>query len=205
MKLTERRRRALSLLEEKEGGSEPLPIDYVIDDECRRVLNLPARPPFSEPFTGWMVGGKKNTNEPIKTSDEGIELIKRWEGLRTTAYLCPANVWTVGYGHTRLARKGMTITHERAEELLKQDLVRFEDAVEKFVSVPITQNQFDALVSFTFNVGINAFKSSTLLRKLNRGNYEGASKEFHRWVHGGGKRLRGLVRRRDEESRLFNE
>ena len=95
--MEDKRIKALKLLAKHNDGTDYLPIDYVIDDECRRVLNLPARPPFSKPYTGWMVGGKKNTNEPIKISDAGIELIKRWEGLR------------IGRTHLNREKKGVRI------------------------------------------------------------------------------------------------
>ena len=138
-----------------------------------------------------------------KTSQMGIDLIKCWEGLRTNAYLCPAKVWTIGYGHTRTAKPGMMISHNKAEELLLEDVRKYEAAVNSFCSVPITQNQFDALVSFTFNVGIAAFSQSTLLKLLNQGKYKSAALQFDRWVYAGSKKLPGLVLRREAEKQLF--
>ena len=115
-----------------------------------------------------------------KTATKGIDLIKEFEGCRLTAYKCPAGVWTIGFGHTgtvdgKLIGKGMTITAAKATELLKKDLAEFEAAVNGCVTVPITQNMFDALVSFSFNVGAGALRRSTLLRKLNAKDYEGAA------------------------------
>jgi len=141
--------------------------------------------------------------KPTRTSQTGINLIKEFEGFRNNAYQDSVGVWTIGYGHTLTARSGMRISRAEGERLLRQDLVRFERAVRDRVIVPITQNQFDALVSFAFNVGVGAFSKSTLLRLLNRGDYTGAKNEFKRWVHAGGRRLQGLVRRRDREATLF--
>ena len=143
-----------------------------------------------------------------KTATRGIELIKEFEGLRLTAYKCPAGVWTIGYGHTgmvdgKLISSGMTITAAKATELLKKDLASFEAAVNGCVTVPITQNMFDALVSFSFNVGSGALRRSALLRKLNAKDYKGAANEFPLWNKAGGKVLNGLVRRRKAEKELF--
>lgn len=137
------------------------------------------------------------------TSAKGIELIKRFEGCKTSAYICPAGVWTIGYGHTKTAKPGLTITTAQAEALLKRDLVVFESIVNTRVTAPINQNQFDALVSFTYNVGSTAFTRSTLLRKLNAKDYKGAAFEFGRWVYAGKKKLLGLERRREAEKALF--
>lgn len=141
----------------------------------------------------------------MKTSNTGIQMIKDFEGCKTTAYKCASNVWTIGYGHTGNVEEGQVITHLEADRLLRQDLNRFEDIVSTLVKVPINQNQFDALVSFTFNVGINALKNSTLLRLLNSKNYYGASCEFLKWNKGnGGVTLPGLTRRRTQEAKLFS-
>jgi lysozyme len=137
------------------------------------------------------------------TSSRGIELIKAWEGWRSNAYLCPAHKWTIGYGHTRTAKPGMAITIADGEKLLKEDLKVYENAVNQLVKVPLGQYQFDALVSFTYNVGRGALSQSTLLRILNQGNYTEAAKQFSRWVYGGGIKLPGLIKRRDAEQKLF--
>lgn len=143
-----------------------------------------------------------------KTSTKGIELIKSFEGLSLTAYKCPAGVWTIGFGHTgtvdgKLIASGMKITEAKATELLKKDLAEFEAAVNGCVKAPITQNMFDALVSFAFNVGAGALRRSTLLQKLNKSDYDGAADEFPKWNKAGGVVLNGLVRRRLAERKLF--
>lgn len=138
-----------------------------------------------------------------RVSPEGIALIKQWEGLRLRAYQCSAGVWTIGYGHTGNVRAGMEITEEGADALLVSDIAKFERAVAQAVEVPLTQHQFDALVSFAFNVGVGAFKGSTLLRKLNTVQYDAVPAELMRWVHAGGKRVQGLVNRRAAEAGLW--
>jgi len=145
------------------------------------------------------------SEKPIRASKKGIDLIKTFEGFRNNAYQDSAGIWTIGYGHTLTARQGMTITRTQGEELLRQDLKRFEKAVRDRVTVPLTQNQFDALVSLAFNIGVGAFTGSTLLKRLNQGDYPGAANEFKRWVHAGGRRLKGLVNRREKEELLFSK
>ena len=139
----------------------------------------------------------------MRISKEGIALIECWEGLRLRAYRCPAGVWTIGYGHTKTAKAGMVITIRQAEELLLKDVRGFEEAVRDLVIVSLTQNQFDALVSFTFNVGVEAFRKSTMLRLLNERKYKEAGYQFERWVRAGNKILPGLVARREAEKALF--
>ncbi|MFC4728813.1 lysozyme [Coralloluteibacterium thermophilus] len=144
------------------------------------------------------------------TSDAGVALIKRHEGWRPRVYNDPAGYATVGYGHL-IAKRPATaeelarapLTEAEGNLLLREDLTQAEWAVTDLVKVPLTQNQFDALVSFVFNVGRGNFQGSTLLRKLNAGDYAGAANEFGRWVYAGGKVLSGLVRRREDERRLF--
>jgi lysozyme len=133
----------------------------------------------------------------------GLELIKSSEGCVLQTYDDGVGVPTIGYGHTVGVIWGQTITQEQAEELLKQDLNYFEKEVTRLVTVLLTDNQFSALVSFNFNVGTGAFAESTLLRFLNQGDYIGASKQFGRWVNGGGKEMAGLVFRRSLERELF--
>ena len=120
-----------------------------------------------------------------------------------TSYRCPAGVWTIGYGHTQGVKPDMVISQLQAERFLRQDLKRFEDAVTSLVKVPVTPNQFSALVSFAYNVGAGALYDSTLLRKLNQKDYKGAANEFLRWNKAGGKVLPGLTRRRLAEKDLF--
>lgn len=139
----------------------------------------------------------------MKTGDKGLELIKEFEGLRLEAYLCPAKVWTIGYGHTGGIKAGDVITREQADAYLRQDLSDEEQAITKYVRVALNQNQFDALASFTFNLGAGNLSNSTLLKKLNAGDYAGAAEEFLRWDHSGGQQLAGLTRRREAERLLF--
>ncbi len=139
-----------------------------------------------------------------------IDLIKKHEALRLKAYLPTAHdVWTIGYGHTHTAKRGMVITKARAEQLLRIDLTWVRNVIAKEVKVPLSQPQYDALASFIFNLGGANFKSSTLLRKLNASDYRGAADQFLRWdkqrQNGRMVRLRGLTRRRQEERELFLE
>ncbi|MDD1497600.1 lysozyme [Agrobacterium sp. CNPSo 3708] len=136
-----------------------------------------------------------------------IDLIKSFEGLKLTAYLCPANVPTIGYGTTKgLTRADVgkkTITEAEATRLLLEDVARFEKAVDKLVKVKLTENQRGALVSFTYNLGEGNFGSSTLLKKVNAGDFKAAQAEFARWDKAGGRVLAGLTRRRAAETKLF--
>lgn len=141
-------------------------------------------------------------------STVGIELIKEFEGCYLEAYRCPAGVWTIGYGTTepingKPITAGMTITQQQADELLLQNLKIYEKAVNENVKVPLSQNQYDALVSFTYNVGCGALSTSTLLKMLNNNDYLGAADQFLRWDKAGGKVLAGLTRRRKRERELF--
>lgn len=136
---------------------------------------------------------------------EGLDLIKRFEGCKLKAYRCSANVLTIGWGSTGPhVKEGMTITQDQADELLRSDLRRFEDYVAKECA-PATDNQYSALVSFCFNVGEGALKSSTLRRMHLEGKYEAAADQFARWNKGGGKVLPGLVRRRQAEADLYRK
>ena len=144
----------------------------------------------------------------MQTSDKGIALIKQFEGCKLTAYQDSVGVWTIGYGWTQPVdgkpiRAGMTIKLEAVERLLKTGLVSYENDVSRLVKVDLTQRQFDALVSFTYNLGARSLSTSTLLRKLNAGDYAGAADEFLRWNKAGGKVLNGLTRRREAERALF--
>lgn len=147
----------------------------------------------------------------MRTSNAGIALIKGHEGLRLDAYPDAGYGWaraTIGYGHTSQAgppnvTRGMRITEAEATEILRRDLARFEGYVNSSVHVPLTQPQFDALVSFTFNLGPGNLRESTLLRKLNALDYKGAADEFLRWNKSNGKTLRGLTKRREAERALF--
>ena len=142
----------------------------------------------------------------MKTSEKGLQLIAGFEGLRLAAYPDPGTggePWTIGYGHTDGVRPGDRCTEAQAMGWLQDDVRFAEAAVARNVTVALEQNQFDALVSFTFNLGAGAFAQSTLLRLLNRGDYAGAAGQFGRWVHVGAAVLHGLVRRRAAERALF--
>jgi lysozyme len=139
----------------------------------------------------------------MSISPAGIALIQAHEGLRLSAYRDPVGIWTIGYGSTTGVHAGMKITRDQAILRLYHDVDNAEAAINGRVTVPLTQPQFDALVSFVFNVGAGAFRKSTLLKKLNAGDYAGATAEFPRWVKGGGKTLPGLVVRRAAEMLLF--
>ena len=145
----------------------------------------------------------------MKTSANGINLICGFEGLELKAYDDGVGVWTIGYGTTIVngikVKKGDTCTIEQAKSYMVQDLKKFESAVDTSVKVTITQNQFDALVSLAYNIGTGAFKSSTLLKKLNAKDFKGAAAQFDRWNRAGGKVMQGLVNRRAKERKLFEK
>ncbi|MBW4660934.1 MAG: lysozyme [Drouetiella hepatica Uher 2000/2452] len=134
----------------------------------------------------------------------GLELIKSFEGCVLDAYQDVVGVWTIGYGSTGAhVYPGQSITQEQAEALLKKDLERFEAAIGWMVTAPINGNQRDSLISFAFNLGEGALQGSTLLWRLNQGDYAGAADQFPRWANAGGEQLAGLVRRRKAERSLF--
>ncbi|MBX9297603.1 lysozyme [Chromobacterium vaccinii] len=140
----------------------------------------------------------------MKTNTAGINLIKQFEGVRLQAYQDAVGVWTIGYGHTGPEVKaGIRISQQQAEQLLATDLEKFETGVGKAVTVPLNANQFSALVSFSYNLGLGNLQSSTLLRLLNKGDYTGAAGQFPLWNKAGGNVLPGLSRRRLAEQTLF--
>ena len=139
----------------------------------------------------------------MKTSEEGKALIKKFEGCELKAYLCPAQVWTIGYGHTASVKEGDVCTQEDADRMLAEDLEEFEGYVREAVTVPLEQNEFDALVAWTYNLGPGNLRSSTMLKKLNDSKFEDVPSEMRRWNKSGGKVLDGLVRRREAEALLF--
>lgn len=139
----------------------------------------------------------------MKISLEGLSLIKKFEGCKLIAYKCSAGVWTIGYGHTTGVKEGDVCTQEEAEKLLRGDIFKFEEYVQDSVKVDLDQSQFDALVAWTFNLGPGNLRSSTMLKKLNNGEYESVPFEMRRWNKAGGKTLDGLIRRRQAESLLF--
>ncbi len=157
----------------------------------------------------------------MKVSDKAVSMIKHHEGVRQKPYRCPANLWTIGVGHVlypEQARLKMdermlvplrpednrTFSMEEVDAILKSDLARFERGVEQYCPVKLTQGQFDALVSFSFNVGLGTLQRSTLRQKINREDFEGASAEFLKYIMAGGKILKGLQNRRNDERALFN-
>lgn len=146
----------------------------------------------------------------METNRAALDLIKHFEGMVKKWYRDPVGVWTIGYGHTDSAGHprwrddpGLTLTDRDAEIILQRDLEQYENAVRSSVHVPLNENQFGALVGFTYNLGPGNLRSSTLLKKLNAGDYAGAADEFPRWNKAGGKVLSGLVRRRAAERELF--
>lgn len=143
----------------------------------------------------------------MNISDAGLNLIRAHEGLRLDAYPDPAtggDPWTIGYGHTGPdVSPGLTITEDRAAELLRQDCAASERCIARHVQVPLTQGQFDALCSFIFNIGCEAFHNSTMLRLINDGRFEDAARQFGHWVHAAGKVMPGLVTRRAAEREVF--
>jgi lysozyme len=157
-----------------------------------------------EQFTEiWRTPKPEPVSQHRQINRDGLELIKSSEGCILHTYDDGVGVPTIGYGHTEGVTWGQTITQTQAEELLKQDLNYFEQDVSSLLTVPVTDNQFAALVSLCYNIGTGAFAESTLLRFLNQGDYSGAAEQFGRWVNGGGKEMAGLIFRRSLERELF--
>ncbi len=139
----------------------------------------------------------------MKTSIEGLALIKKFEGLELEAYKCAAGVWTIGYGHTKDVQPGDVISESHADHMLEVELEEFEAYINNNVTAALSQNQFDALVSWVYNLGPANLKASTMLKVLNSGDYEGVPAQIKRWNKAGGKVLEGLIRRREAEALLF--
>jgi len=139
----------------------------------------------------------------MKISVEGLSLIKKFEGLELNAYQCAAGVWTIGYGHTKGVFEGQKITKAEADEMLVLEMEEYEKAVNDAVTISIDQCMFDALVSWTYNLGPSNLNASTMLKVLNSGNYDGVPEQIKRWNKAGGKVLEGLIRRRNAEALLF--
>lgn len=146
----------------------------------------------------------------MRISQKGIELIKRFEGFASSPYLCSAGVPTIGYGSTyyedgtKVKLSDSSISEEKAESLFKKVVNHYELAVDSIVRNDITQNQFDALVSFAYNVGVTNFKNSTLIKKVNANpNDPDITKQFMRWIRAGGKVIKGLINRRRVEAQLY--
>ena len=139
----------------------------------------------------------------MKISVEGLSLIKKFEGLELKAYQCAAGVWTIGYGHTKGVFEGQTIKKAEADEMLVVEMEEYEKAVNDAVTISIDQCMFDALVSWTYNLGPSNLNASTMLKVLNSGDYDGVPEQIKRWNKAGGKVLEGLIRRREAEALLF--
>jgi len=140
----------------------------------------------------------------MKISAEGLALIRRFEGFVPVPYLCPAGYWTVGYGHVIAPGEVFgRVSEAEAEQMLAQDVTAAEHAVSRLISVGLTPSQFDALVSFTFNVGAAALERSTLRRRVNGGWHAEVPGQLLRWIYAGGRVMPGLVRRREAEGRLY--
>lgn len=145
----------------------------------------------------------------MKTSEKGLQFIRREEGERLTAYADVIGVWTIGVGHTgtvdgKPVAKGMVISTDKSRELLSADLSKFESAISRLVKVPLKQYEFDALVSLVFNIGETNFARSTLLKKLNANDFKGAAEQFLVWKNAGGRPVQGLLNRRKREKDMFN-
>ena len=145
----------------------------------------------------------------MKTSEKGLQFIRREEGERLTAYADIIGVWTIGVGHTgavdgKPVAKGMVISADKSRELWSADLLKFESAIARLVKVPLKQYEFDALVSLVFNIGETNFARSTLLKKLNTNDFKGAAEQFLAWKNAGGRPVQGLLNRRKREKDMFN-
>lgn len=138
-----------------------------------------------------------------KINLDGFKLITEFEGCRLKAYKDSVGIWTIGHGHTHGVYEGQEITQEQADLLLDTDLTKFEDGVCALLRAPVNDNQFAAIVSFAFNLGLNNLGRSTLMRYVNNSRFEMAADEFHKWAMAGGQQVDGLVRRRDAERSLF--
>lgn len=169
------------------------------DDVARLIARLDRR---AEIVYG-DIRPRERARRVVKISDAGISAIKQFEGTKLKAYQDSVGVWTIGCGHTKGVRKGDVITEGQCEVLLRQDLQWVEEVISQAVTVPLTQGQYDALCSFIFNVGGGAFKKSTMRKKLNAKDYDGAALEFPRWNKAGGKALKGLTTRRLAEQKMF--
>lgn len=141
----------------------------------------------------------------MKTSEKIKSMIKKWEGCRLKAYRCPAGVWTIGYGHTQGVTAGMVITQAQADAMFEEEIEKFEKQVRPLIAgVELNQNQYDALVSLAYNIGVGALGRSTLLKKVKANpNDPSIRASFNQWIRGGGKILQGLVNRRKAEANHY--
>lgn len=144
----------------------------------------------------------------MKVTQAGLDLIKQYEGWRERAYRDPVGIWTIGYGHTTMAGPpkvvpGLKITKQEGEEILARDVEKFAEGVRKLIKTKVSDEQFSALVSFAYNVGLGAFEGSSVLRYVNQGNFIGVPGRLALWTKAGGKTLPGLVKRRAAEGNMF--
>lgn len=141
----------------------------------------------------------------MRISDRGLDIIKEFEGFRARAYMCPAGVWTIGYGHTRGVKAGDVVNEQQATELLRNDVKEAEEAINGLVKVELSQWQFDALVSLVYNIGSGNFYNSTIRRLLNEGcdDEDRLRHAWCMWKRAGSRTLSGLIRRREKEFKLF--
>ena len=139
----------------------------------------------------------------MNISKEGLALIKHFEGCELKAYRCPANVLTIGYGHTKNVTEDMEITQQEANDMLDEELIEYCEYIDKMVKVSLNQNQFDALVAWIYNLGPTNFRNSTLLTVLNQERYSDVPEQIKRWNKADGKILDGLIKRREAEALLF--
>jgi lysozyme len=186
---------AVPVVTERVAARKPLS-DFLAKRTVARLMTSAATPPL--------------VNQGKHLSERGIDLIKAFEGClkkrpdgTLEAYRCPANVWTIGWGCTEGVREGMVITRDEATAMLARELGHFEIVVGRLVTTPLTQGEFDAVVSLVYNIGEGALRKSTLLKELNAGNLSVVPNQFLRWTRGGGRVLNGLVRRRKAEAALF--
>lgn len=177
------------------GLGEPIPAAEETDEE-------PAETDESAPSEAPASSGSVAENADLRINDSGLQIIKESEGLRLEAYNLGGQ-WLIGYGHSRTARAGMTITEAEAERLLREDVRASEDAVRSMVEVPVNRNQFSAMVSLAYNLGSGGFSRTTVLERINRGDYQGAADGFLNHNKAGGKVIEHLTHRREKERELF--
>jgi len=139
----------------------------------------------------------------MQISEEGLALIKKFEGCELKAYRCPANVLTIGYGHIKGVKEGDQITKEEANYMLQKEMIEYEGYVNDMVDVELNQSQYDSLCAWVYNLGPTNLQSSTLLKVLNEGKYNEIPQQIKRWNKAGGEVLDGLIRRREAEALLF--
>ena len=141
----------------------------------------------------------------MKISEDGLELINKFEGCETTAYQDSVGVWTIGFGHTKGVEEGQTCSIEDAESMLADEMDEYEGYINNMVKVDLQQHEFDALVAWVYNLGPTNLGESTMLKVLNGGQFDRVPEEMNRWTRAGGKILEGLVRRRQAESLMFQD